>query len=117
MAAIPETSAIQGYHAHVYYDAATLDPARRLCETASRRFGLEMGRMHQQEVGPHPRWSCQLSVPPHRFGEVIPWLALNRGALTVFVHVRTGDDLLDHTQGEIWLGPSVPLKLEMFGKA
>ena len=107
---------ITGYHAHVYFDASSIDAARELCEAASRRFSLAMGRMHEREVGPHPRWSCQLSVPVESFGEVIPWLALNRGDLGVFVHVLTGDDLLDHTQGAMWLGPSVELKVEMFDK-
>ena len=31
---------IKGYHAHVYYDAATLPQARALCEAAAQRFPL-----------------------------------------------------------------------------
>jgi len=33
----------------------TLEQARVLCEAARGRFGLAMGRMHEQPVGPHPR--------------------------------------------------------------
>ena len=31
---------ITGYHAHVYYDAATREHARQLCEAAGRRFPI-----------------------------------------------------------------------------
>ncbi|MGE8385139.1 MAG: DOPA 4,5-dioxygenase family protein, partial [Pseudomonas putida] len=55
---------IKGYHAHVYYDAATMEQARELCEEAARLFPVTMGRMHQKPVGPHPDWSCQLAFGP-----------------------------------------------------
>lgn len=38
---------IKGYHAHVYYDAATMEQARELCEEAARMFPVTMGRMHR----------------------------------------------------------------------
>jgi DOPA 4,5-dioxygenase len=108
---------ITGYHAHVYYDAGRIDAARELCAAAREQFGVAMGRMHERPVGPHPQWSCQLSVPLDRFATVIPWLARNRGDLTVFVHVLTGDEWFDHTQGVMWLGPSEPLQLDIFKPA
>ena len=86
-----ELSEIRGFHAHVYYDEATLEQARRLCEAARQRFSLSMGRMHQRPVGPHPCWSCQLAFAPESFGEIIPWLALNRDGLVVFIHPETGE--------------------------
>lgn len=104
-------SAIEGYHAHVYYDAASRERARRVCEEAGRTFGIAVGRMHDKPVGPHPRGSCQLAFAPGRFGEVIPWLVLNRSGLTVFAHAETGDALKDHTEHVLWLGPSERLNL------
>jgi len=65
-------------------------------------------------VGPHPRGSCQLTVPTALFGEVAGWLALNRDGLTVFAHTSTGDDRADHSQHVIWFGPSETLNLAMF---
>ena len=56
-------SAIKEYHAHVYYDAATRPQAEQLCQAAGRTFGVKVGRMHDNPVGPHPRGSCQLTVP------------------------------------------------------
>lgn len=105
---------IRGFHAHVYYDASTIDQARALCESAKRRFPLQMGRMHERPVGPHPRWSCQLAFEPKVFGELIPWLALNRNGLVVFVHPETGDDLADHTRHAIWMGKIEKLDLSLF---
>ena len=107
---------IEGFHAHVYYDASSMEQARDLCESAKSRFALKMGRMHQKPVGPHPRWSCQLAFGPELFGEVIPWLALNRDGLVIFVHPETGDDLADHTRHALWMGKIEQLDLSIFEK-
>ena len=104
-------SAISGYHAHVYFDAATHASAERLCEAAGRTFSLTVGRMHDKPVGPHPRGSCQLAFDKDEFAKVMPWLIENRRGLTVFAHAETGDALKDHTDHVIWLGPSEPLNL------
>jgi len=102
---------ISGYHAHVYFDAATVGKARALCEAARDRFGVRMGRVHEKNVGPHPRWSCQLAFEPEAFADVVPWLALNRDGLTVFLHPETGDVIADHTEHAMWMGEMLPLNL------
>jgi DOPA 4,5-dioxygenase len=107
---------ITGYHAHIYFDAATLAQAQALCEEAARRFPLTMGRVHQRPVGPHPDWSCQLAFETPVFGELIPWLAMHREGLVVFIHPLTGDDLLDHRDHAIWMGAVRPLKLSIFSR-
>jgi DOPA 4,5-dioxygenase len=107
---------IQGFHAHVYFDAATLTQARALCEEAARRFALKLGRVHQQPVGPHPDWSCQLAFRPELFGEVVPWLALHRAGLVVFIHPVTGNDLVDHRDRAIWMGAVRPLDLSVLSE-
>ena len=95
---------VSGFHAHVYFDEHTVDQARALCEGVRDRFGITMGRVHERPVGPHPDWSCQLSVPPEKAGDVIAWLAINREGLVVFIHPETGDHLADHTKHAIWMG-------------
>jgi DOPA 4,5-dioxygenase len=112
--AMVDTDRITGWHAHVYFDTDTKSAAQALCEDVARRFGVTMGRMHDRPVGPHPMGSCQLSVPPEAFAAVIPWLALNRGDLTVFAHAETGDALADHTRHVLWLGESRALDLSIF---
>ncbi len=105
----------KAYHAHVYFDSETLDFATSLCNRAGERFGLKVGRVHQKPVGPHPKWSCQITFASKHFDEFIPWLNENRNGLTILVHALTGDDLKDHTDYAYWLGSSVELNLSIFG--
>jgi aromatic ring-cleaving dioxygenase len=106
--------AVQGYHAHVYFDARTVDQARALCEDVTQRFGLKMGRVHERPVGPHPDWSCQLAFEHAQLADVMLWLALNRKGLVVFLHPLTGDDLADHTEHAIWMGAVRELDISIF---
>lgn len=110
-----DTSIIQGYHAHIYFDAETAEQAQVLIEAAAECFDLTVGRMHRKPVGPHPMWSCQLSFEPDLFASVLPWLALNRQGLIVFTHPITDNDLRDHQDSAIWLGEAQPLNLAIFG--
>ena len=105
---------IRGYHAHVYFDRDTVDAARSVCEAAAQRFNVVMGRMHERPVGPHPMWSCQLGATPDQFAQLLPWLALNRNGLIVFIHPETGDHLADHRDHGIWLGTGLELDLSIF---
>lgn len=107
---------IQGYHAHVYFNENTLDRARAVCEAATAKFDIQMGRVHQGLVGPHPEWSCQLAFSHAQFADVVLWLALNREEFVVFLHPLTGDELADHTAHAIWMGAVRPLNLEVFGR-
>lgn len=105
---------IRDFHAHIYYDPEQVDDARRLASAAQERFPIAVGYFHLRPVGPHPRGSCQLTVPTSLFGDVAQWLALNRGQLTIFAHANTGNDIADHTQHVIWFGPSEELDLSIF---
>ncbi|HEY7864653.1 MAG TPA: DOPA 4,5-dioxygenase family protein [Psychromonas sp.] len=104
----------QHYHAHIYFDQQTLDFATSLCQQVSECFDLKIGRIHQKTVGPHPKWSCQISFTDQDFDKLIPWLDAHRNGLTVFVHANTGDNLKDHTEYAYWLGESVKLNLAFF---
>jgi aromatic ring-cleaving dioxygenase len=107
----------KAYHAHVYFDARTVDQARALCEEAGRRFKVAVGRVHEKNVGPHPRWSCQLAFSAAQFDEVVPWLDANRDGLDVLVHALSGDDIRDHTENAYWLGNEWPLDLSALSPA
>jgi DOPA 4,5-dioxygenase len=107
---------ITGYHAHIYFDAASVATARRVCERCRDLFGVTMGRIHEKAVGPHCDWSCQLAFGPEQAGDVLGWLALNREGLVVFAHPETGNALKDHTDHAIWMGAIRPLKLSVFEK-
>lgn len=102
------------YHAHVYFDRATVEQARRLCEQAATQFGVVMGRVHQKLVGPHPHWSCQLAFDHAQFEHLIPWLDAHRDGLNILVHADTGNALEDHTTHAYWLGEPARLDLSHF---
>lgn len=105
---------IHDFHAHIYFDAEEVDKARALGDAAREHFGVPVGHYHLKPVGPHPRGSCQLTVPPDQFGEFAQWLVLNRAGLTIFAHANTRNDLADHTDHVIWFGESEKLNLAMF---
>jgi len=112
-----DVSCITSWHAHVYFDAASRDAAARFREVVTAQFGdsVEMGRFHEREVGPHPRWSFQIAFAPAQFAEVVGWLALNHGALDVFVHPNTDNELRDHRDSAIWIGGRHELDLRAVG--
>lgn len=102
-----ETARIESWHAHVYFDAGSREAALKLRAEIEAKFPtMEMGRFHERPVGPHPRWSYQVAFGVGLFPEIVPWLALNRGELVVFVHPNTGQQLEDHRDRAIWLGGS-----------
>jgi len=104
----------KAYHAHVYFDKATKDVAKKLCDDSADKFNLRVGHFHEKLVGPHPRFSCQITFRDQDFDEFIPWLDENRQDLTIFVHALTGNDWRDHTDFAYWLGQKLELKLEFF---
>ncbi|MEM7080048.1 MAG: DOPA 4,5-dioxygenase family protein [Pseudomonadota bacterium] len=109
------TNSFPAYHAHVYFDAQSIDAATGLVQAAGKAFGaaVEVGRIHCKPVGPHPDWSCQLAFEAEHFDEIVPWLAQHRAGLNILVHGLTGDDWRDHTEHAAWLGEERPLKLEI----
>ncbi len=102
---------IAGWHAHIYYDDESVEAAAALREAAGQRFAVELGRLHRKPVGPHPRWSCQLAFAPEVFPQIVPWLALNRGELVIFLHPETGQAVEDHRDRALWMGTGLELNL------
>jgi aromatic ring-cleaving dioxygenase len=109
--------AIESWHAHVYFDATSRDAAWALREVIARDLSalIVLGRFHEQPVGPHPQWSYQLAFSHDRFASVVSWLTLHHGALDVFIHPNTGDELADHRDRALWLGHSYTLDLTAVG--
>ena len=97
-----DPSVIASWHAHVYFDAASRDAAWALRTTIERELAgkVAIGRFHERPVGPQT---------------VVGWLALNHGALDVFMHPNSGDELRDHRDSALWLGRSHVLNLAALG--
>lgn len=103
---------IAGFHAHVYFNAASRDAASRVREGLGTRFDVQLGRWHDQPIGPHPKAMYQVAFSPEQFGTVVPWLMLNREGLDILIHAGTGDDVADHTDYALWLGEKLQLNIE-----
>lgn len=104
----------QAYHAHVYFEQETLAFATALCKQAGEKFALKVGRIHQRPIGPHPKWSCQISFGAADFDQLVPWLEANRAGLSILIHALTDNDLADHTLYAYWLGDSHSLDVSIF---
>ena len=105
---------IDDFHAHIYFGREQIEQARALGAALQRRFGVPLGHFHLAPVGPHPRGSCQVTIPTAQFGDVATWLSVNRAGLTIFAHASTGDHRADHTSNVVWFGPSEALDLSIY---
>jgi aromatic ring-cleaving dioxygenase len=102
-------SVIKGYHAHIYYDPAkTRDEAARV-RAGLAAFNVQLGRWHDEPVGPHLDAMYQAVFAPEEFARVVPWLMLHREGLSVLVHPSTGDGYGDHLERSLWLGEKLKL--------
>jgi aromatic ring-cleaving dioxygenase len=104
-------AAIHSYHAHIYYDPATTrGDASAVRHGIAARFPVQLGRWHDDLVGPHTRSMYQVAFTPDVFPRLVPWLMLNRRGLAVLVHPNTDDTYADHVTHALWLGEILPLK-------
>ncbi len=108
-----DTIAIVSFHVHVYYDTETREAAARVREELGARFEVQLGRWHDEPIGPHPKSMYQVAFSPNKFAEVVPWLMLHRQGLDVLVHPNTSDALADHAVHSLWLGEKLELNLEV----
>jgi aromatic ring-cleaving dioxygenase len=110
--AFADPARIEGYHAHIYYNAATRAKAERLRQAIGDAFAAKLGNWHDEPVGPHPLSMYQVVFAADLFPRLVPWLMLNRAGLDVLIHPLSGDSLADHTRFAMWLGQVLPLRLD-----
>ncbi|KAH8690497.1 DOPA-like domain-containing protein [Talaromyces proteolyticus] len=109
-----------GFDVHIYYiqrNAGQTKFAQELHERIRREFPeLRIYRFWDRPVGPHPVAMFEVNLlNPVEFGAFVPWLAINRGPLSVLIHPNTvnpGEELRNHSQRAIWMGERFPLDLE-----
>jgi aromatic ring-cleaving dioxygenase len=103
---------VKGYHAHVYFDAATRPAAERLRNKLVGMFAVEPGVFADEPRGPHPVPQFNVIFEISQFQNIVPWLMLNHEDLNVLVHPLTESNRDDHSRYALWLGSPVPLRLE-----
>jgi aromatic ring-cleaving dioxygenase len=106
-------SEVRGYHAHVYYDAATKPVAAQLRDMIIERFTVEPGGFSDEPRGPHPISQFNVIFKAEEFQKIVPWLMLNREGLDVLVHPLTESSYDDHSKNALWLGTPVPMRLDI----
>jgi DOPA 4,5-dioxygenase len=104
---------LKGYHAHVYYDAATKPIAERLRDTILGKFAARASALSDDPRGPHPVPQFNVIFETPEFQNIVPWLMLNREGLNVLVHPLTESSYDDHSKNALWLGTPVALKLDV----
>jgi aromatic ring-cleaving dioxygenase len=102
---------IDGYHAHVYYDAETRPLAEQLRETIAAAHGVEVRALSDDPIGPHPVPQFRFTFTTAQFDRIVTWLMFNRQGLDVLVHPLTDNSYDDHSHYAVWLGAPVALKL------
>lgn len=106
-----QAPAVHGYHAHVYYNHDTLPLATKLRETLAEQFPVQVGKLNDDPVGPHPVSQFAAIFEADKFQAVVPWLMLNRQGLDILIHPLTDDMVDDHSVYALWLGSPIELKL------
>jgi DOPA 4,5-dioxygenase len=100
-----QADTIQGYHIHIYHEdfpeSFTADNIVTQLTTLFPHY-IE-GVYNVGKVGPHVAENRELDIKKEGFAEILQWLQVNNGRLSILVHPETGDDIHDHLQSSIWI--------------
>lgn len=112
---------VQYYDVHLYYHVDQPEShgsAKELHAQLKALFPeMPIYPMVDRQVGPHTRPMFETHLMnPDMFGRVLSWLCVHRRDHSILVHPNTPNMLEDHTHNAIWLGPQLPLKLEIFSQ-
>ncbi|WMJ68393.1 DOPA 4,5-dioxygenase family protein [Stenotrophomonas sp. 24(2023)] len=102
-------TAIQSYHAHIYFDEDSYPKAALLRRWVAERFPVELGDWNLEPRGPHVTPSFYFGFTNELLPIVLPWLQLNSLGLTILLHPNTGDGRADHLYYALWVNRSQPV--------
>lgn len=107
------------WDAHIYFEENQIDIITELKEKIINKFDEKrvfVGNIFPYPIGPHTLPMLEINFGENDFQEVVLFLVKHRSKLNILVHSISESDYLDHTEGAIWLGQTVPLKLELFSR-
>ena len=103
------------FHAHIYFTAATRERAvafRDKLLAAFPRDLLQVYRLFDQPIGPHPVGMFEADFHAPAFDRVVDYLRAERDGLDILVHQNTEDEVWNHSEGALWLGDVQPLDFD-----
>jgi len=109
------------FHSHAYFetgDPARVEEARAFMDHVGQEFRdnghVEVHRFVPLPVGPHPRGSFEVLFTREVFAEYVNWLAFHRPpSISILVHPLTASQVADHTDHALWLGPVLPIRMDV----
>ena len=107
---------INYYHFHLYYEIKDITLSAKLRTKFSQAFDVEVGRLWDRPIGPHPVGSCHVKVPIKLFEKVSAWFLKNRNGVDLFIQPISEDDIADYKDNIMWIGKSYKLNTEFFDK-
>eukprot|EP01006_Ploeotia_vitrea_P063866 TRINITY_DN86415_c0_g1_i1.p1 TRINITY_DN86415_c0_g1~~TRINITY_DN86415_c0_g1_i1.p1 ORF type:complete len:207 (+),score=19.96 TRINITY_DN86415_c0_g1_i1:67-621(+) len=131
----------KGYHAHCYFTAEQQPYAEKLRKWLLERFvsrgedgppyagdlfqggesgvggGCHIGLNQKEGTGPHTRDFFLCAFHPRVFAEIVPFLMMNHGPLSILIHPETGEMVEDHELNPLWLGAPLPFNFKGLGTA
>jgi len=112
-----EWRSVKYYHAHVYFEAdqPSHERALKLKEDIAVAFpSLRLGTPHNTPSGPHTVGNYEVLVTREALTDFVLWLGFHKHPDTsVLLHPVTAHQYQDHTQRPLWVGPQIPIKLDL----
>jgi aromatic ring-cleaving dioxygenase len=103
------------FDAHIYFthdQQKEIEELREYLVSFYTGKDVFVGNVINREVGPHPLPMLECNFSRAMFTDVVLFLMGNRKQFNVLIHPISGDDIYDHSQGAMWLGESLALKME-----
>ena len=104
------------YHAHVYFKNSGESDFFDQIKARARDLGLHYHMNANRPIGPHPFPMAEFHFSKVMYSGVKNFFEGIYGemGITTLLHIDTGDDVYDHSDGAEWIGPAVNLDFEFF---
>lgn len=103
------------YHAHVYFTTEQLGLAPEFARTLAQSVsGLQFAGIARRPVGPHPLPMIEFHLTDESIEPLRQALLKLPEIKSTLIHLDTGDDYKDHSDGAQWVGEKLELDFTFF---